>query len=70
MAELQFSGSRRDLALEEWVQPLCVCARVRLCARVGGWVGGGGDRGKTGKRKNLSLALKMNEKMGNPRVTA
>lgn len=36
MAELQFSGSRRDLAVEEWVQHHC----AGVC--VGGKGGSGG----------------------------
>lgn len=50
MAELQFSGSRRDLAVEKgwvqllrWLERVCMCVRWREC----GGGGGGGD----GKRK-------------------
>lgn len=86
MAELQFSGSRRDLAVEEgWVQPLCwlgesVCVCVYVYVLGGGEGGGvcvggalmekGKNSEKKGKEESHELSLKMNEKMGNPKVTA
>lgn len=76
MAELQFSGSRRDLAVEKgWVQLLrWFGEHVYACAS-DWWGGRGGRRGRKKKtekrgRKNGALSLKMNDKMGNPRVTA
>lgn len=73
MAELQFSGSRRDLwlwkrggydRLRRWV-----CAYVRWRE---GEVGGKKEKNREekGKEDSHELSLKMNEKMGNPRVTA
>lgn len=60
MAELQFSGSRRDLAAEKGVG-----VRASAMERQGE----GKSRECRGRRK-LTLSLKMNEKMGNPRVAA
>lgn len=42
MAELQFSGSRRDLAVEEWVQHHCAGVCVGGEGGEGGEAGGGG----------------------------
>lgn len=60
MAELQFSGSRRDLAAEKGVG-VCALAMERK---------GEGKTSECSGRKKLTLSLKMNEKMGNPRVAA
>lgn len=60
VAELQFSGSRRDLAAEKG---------VGVCASMMERQGEGKTRECRG-RKNLTLSLKMNEKMGYPRVAA
>lgn len=40
MAELQFSGSRRDLAVEEWVQHHCAGVCVGVKGGSGGVMGG------------------------------
>lgn len=72
MAELQFSGSRRDLAVEKgYVQLLCWWGSVCVCV-CWGRVGGGKRKKQRekGKEESHELSLKMNEKMGNPRVTA
>lgn len=60
MAELQFPGSRGDLAAEKGVG-VCASAMERQ---------GEGKTRECRGSKRLALSLKMNEKMGNPRVAA
>lgn len=60
MAELQFSGSRRDLAVEKgwvqllrWLERVCMCVRWRECGGGGGgWVMEKGKNREKGKEES------------------